>query len=73
MEDLLIQAIQSQSIWAILFVFLLLYTIKKNDSLDELQNAREKEYQKLVSQLTEKLSVINTINEKLDHYCSSSS
>ena len=72
MEDLLIQSIQSQSIWAILFVFLLLYTIKKNDSLDELQNAREKEYQKLVSQLTEKLSVINTINEKLDHYYSSS-
>lgn len=66
------QAIQSQSIWAILFVFLLLYTIKKNDSLDELQNAREKEYQKLVSQLTEKLSVINAINEKLDHHYSSS-
>lgn len=43
MEDVLIQIVQSQGIWAILFVFLLLYTIKKNDKLDELQDAREKD------------------------------
>ena len=44
MEAILTQLIQSQGIWAVLFVFLLLYTIKKNDKLDELQDAREKEY-----------------------------
>ena len=48
MEELVTQLIQSQGIWAVLFVFLLLYTIKKNDKLDEMQDAREKEYQKLL-------------------------
>ena len=37
MEELVTQLIQSQGIWAVLFVFLLLYTIKKNDKLDEMQ------------------------------------
>lgn len=62
----MIQFVQSQGIWAILFVFLLLYTIRKNDELDELQDAREKEYRELLLGLTEKLSIINSINEKLD-------
>ena len=42
MEELVTQLIQSQGIWAVLFVFLLLYPIKKNDKLDEMQDAREK-------------------------------
>lgn len=67
MEDILIQLIQYQGIWAVLFVFLLLYTIKKNDRLDELQDARERRYQELLIELTEKLSVVNTVNEKLDN------
>ena len=58
--------VQSQGIWAVLFVFLLLYTIKKNDKLDELQEARERKYQELLTQLTVKLSIVNTVNEKLD-------
>ena len=33
MEDILIQISQSQGIWTVLFVFLLLYTIKKNETL----------------------------------------
>lgn len=70
MENVLIQLIQSQGIWAALFVFLLLYTIKKNDKLDEIQEARESNYQKLLLELTEKLSVVNSVNEKLDTFYS---
>lgn len=66
MEELLVQLLQSQSIWAVLFVFLLLYVIKKNDKLDELQDTRERKYQELLLELTTELSVVNTINEKLD-------
>lgn len=66
MEEILTQLIQSQGIWAVLFVFLLLYTIKKNDKLDELQEAREKEYQELLLELTEKLMIVNEINSKLN-------
>ena len=40
MEEVLMGFVQSQGIWAALFVFLLLYTIRKNDKLDELQDAR---------------------------------
>ena len=69
MEEIVTQLIQSQGIWAVLFVFLLLYTIKKNDKLDELQDAREKEYQKLLLQLTDKLAIVNAMNDKLDQLC----
>lgn len=69
MEELVTQLIQSQGIWAVLFVFLLLYTIKKNDKLDEMQDAREKEYQKLLLELTDKLSIVNSVNDKLDKLC----
>ena len=68
MEEIITQLIQSQGIWAALFVFLLLYTIKKNDKLDELQNAREKEYQDLLLELTDKLTIVNEINIKLDNF-----
>ena len=44
MEELIVNLVQSQGIWAVLFVFLLLYTIKKNDKLYELQEARERKY-----------------------------
>lgn len=70
MEELLVQLLQSQSIWAVLFVFLLLYVIKKNDKLDELQDTRERKYQELLLELTTELSIVNTINEKLDDLCS---
>lgn len=70
MEGIITQLIQSQGIWAVLFVFLLLYTIKKNDKLDELQDAREKEYQKLLLQLSDKLAIVNAMNDKLDYICS---
>lgn len=46
-----------------LFTFI---TIKKNDKLDELQDAREKEYQRLLLQLTDKFAVVSTMNDKLD-------
>lgn len=70
-EDILMQLIQSQGIWAVLFVFLLLYTIKKNDKLDEIQDSREKKYQEVISELTDQLSIVNIINKKLDSICSS--
>lgn len=70
MEQILTRLIQSQGIWAVLFVFLLLYTIKKNDKLDELQDAREKKYQDLLLELTTNLTIVNVMNDKLDTLCS---
>ena len=65
MEKVLIQLIQAQGVWAVLFVFMLLYTIRKNDRLDEIQERREEKYQRLLLELTEKLSVLNTLSDRL--------
>lgn len=67
LEEIITQLIQSQGIWAVLFVFLLLYTIKKNDKLDELQDNREKDYQKLLLELTDKFAIVNHMDHKLDN------
>ena len=37
--------------------------------MDEMQDAREKEYQKLLLELTDKLSIVNSVNDKLDKLC----
>lgn len=66
MEEIIMSLVESQGIWAVLFVFLLLYTIKKNDNLDKLQDAREEKYQELLTELTESLAVVNDIKESID-------
>lgn len=67
MEDILLSVTQSQGIWTVLFVFLLLYTIKKNDKLDERQEEREREYQTLLSDLTDKYAVLMNMNKQINN------
>lgn len=67
MEDILVSVTQSQGIWTVLFVFLLLYTIKKNDKLDERQSEREEKYQKLLADLTEKYSLLTNVNKQINN------
>lgn len=67
MEELLLQVTQSQGIWTVLFVFLLLYTIKKNDKLDEKQEVREQKYQNLLEDLTDKYSLLNSVDKQVNN------
>lgn len=67
MEDVLVSVTQSQGIWTVMFVFLLLYTIKKNDKLDERQAEREKQYQALIADLTEKYSLLTSMNKQINN------
>ena len=67
MEDVLLSVTQSQGIWTVLFVFPLLYTIKKNDKLDERQEEREREYQTLLSDLTDKYAVLMNMNQQINN------
>lgn len=67
MEEILLQVTQSQGIWTVLFVFLLLYTIKKNDKLDEKQEEREQKYQKLLEDLTDKYSLLNSVDRQVNN------
>lgn len=67
MEEILLQVTQSQGIWTVLFVFLLLYTIRKNDNLDLKQEEREQNYQKLLSDLTEKYSLLSNMDKQISN------
>ena len=58
--------LHTQGIWVLLFVSLFLYTIKNNEKLVEKQDKREENYQKLLSDMTEKYSVVEDIRNSVD-------
>ena len=66
LEQVLIEAATTQGIWVLLFVSLFLYTIKKNEKLVEKQDKREENYQKLLSDMTEKYAVVEDIRNSVD-------
>lgn len=66
MEQALIEAATTQEIWVLLFVSLFLYTIKNNEKLVEKQDKREENYQKLLSDMTEKYAVVEDIRNSVD-------
>lgn len=69
MEAILTQLIQSQGYGPFCLFSCCSISIKKNDKLDELQDAREKEYRELLLELTDKFTIVNEINSKLDTLC----
>lgn len=66
LEQALIEAATTQGIWVLLFVSLVLYTIKNNEKLVEKQDKREENYQKLLSDMTEKYAVVEDIRNSVD-------
>ncbi len=66
MEQALIEAATTQGIWVLLFISLFLYTIKNNEKLVEKQDQREVNYQKLLSDMTEKYAVVEDITNSVD-------
>lgn len=66
LEQALIEAATTQGIWVLLFISLFLYTIKNNEKLVEKQDQREVNYQKLLSDMTEKYAVVEDITNSVD-------
>ena len=66
MEQALIEAATTQGIWVLLFISLFLSTIKNNEKLVEKQDQREVNYQKLLSDMTEKYAVVEDIRNSVD-------
>ena len=66
MEQALIEAATTQGIWVLLFISLFLYTIKNNEKLVDKQDQREVNYQKLLSDMTEKYAVVEDIRNSVD-------
>lgn len=60
MSDEMIQIVSSQGVWALLSFFLIYYIVKAQEKRDEKQDEREKNYQALISELTEKFDLIHS-------------
>ena len=65
MEMELLEAITSQGLGAIMSVALMFYIIKNQEKRDAVQNERELNYQKLLSELSMKFEIIKEIQEDL--------
>lgn len=65
MESSVLDAALSQGIWAVLAVFLLIYIVKSNERFLARQEEREKQYQELLSALTEKFNVLSVIEKDI--------
>ena len=65
MESSVLDAALSQGIWAVLAVFLLIYIVKSNERSSARQEEREKQYQELLSALTEKFNVLSVIERDI--------
>lgn len=65
MESSVLDAALSQGIWAVLAVFLLIYIVKSNERFSARQEEREKQYQELLSALTEKFNVLSVIEKNI--------
>ncbi len=66
METALLEVATSQGIWVLLFVSLFLYTIKRYEKMEEKQDIREKEYQKLIDTLTQNLSILSDVKQDVE-------
>ena len=65
MESALIEFAASQGIWVLLFVSLFIYTIQRYEKLQEKQEAREQEYQKLLQELAQKFSILTELKDDI--------
>ena len=65
MESSVLDAALSQGILAVLAVFLLIYIVKSNERFSARQEEREKQYQELLSALTEKFNVLSVIERDI--------
>ena len=65
MESSVLDAALSQGRWAVLAVFLLIYIVKSNERFSARQEEREKQYQELLSALTEKFNVLSVIEKDI--------
>lgn len=62
----IIEAMSTHGLGAILSVALVFYVIKNQEHRDEMQNEREKNYQQLLSELSQKFEVVKEIQKSVD-------
>ena len=63
METELLKIAVSQGIWAALSVALILYILKAQEKRDLKQEEREKNYQDIISKLTDKFNIVENVEK----------
>ena len=63
MEEQLLSLATEQGIWAFLCMALLIYILKKQEERDDAQEERERKYQELLTQLSQKFNIVTSIQE----------
>lgn len=66
MESELLKIAASQGVWAALSVVLILYILKSQEKRDLKQDEREKNYQEIISKLTEKFNIIEDVKKDVE-------
>ncbi len=56
----------SQGIWAVLSIFLLFYILKAQEKRDLKQDEREKNYQDIISKLTDKFNIVEDMRKDVE-------
>lgn len=65
MENDLLKLASSQGVWAALSVGLIFYILKAQETRDTRQEEREKNYQQIISELTNEFKVVENIHENV--------
>ncbi|MCB2308888.1 hypothetical protein LGL08_20615 [Clostridium estertheticum] len=65
MESIMVKAV-GQGLWCALFIWLLVYILKKQEIRDTKSELRESTYQNIITDLTNNLQLITVIGSKVD-------
>lgn len=63
METQLIETIGAQGAWALLSVALIFYILRAQEKRDEIQEKREKKYQKIIENMTDRLDILSYLSD----------
>ncbi|OOM69429.1 bacteriocin UviB precursor [Clostridium sp. BL-8] len=64
--DELIKTAATQGIWVMLSCVLIVYILKAQETRDLKQEEREKNYQEIIKQLTDRLNTLDSINSTIN-------
>ena len=63
MENEIFKMAVQQGLWAVLFIFILVYVLKEQKERDEKAGEREANYQSIIAKLTDRLKAMDDIGE----------
>jgi membrane protein implicated in regulation of membrane protease activity len=66
MQSELLKLAASQGIWAALSVALIFYILKAQEKRDVTQEEREKNYQSIISKLTERFNIVEDVKKDVE-------